>query len=192
MGSVVLERRTRETEGKIDFDPWGQGRIQVSTGIGFLDHMIYALAYHARFNLELRLQGDLEVDDHHTVEDSAILLGSALQEAWSTSPEICRFGDAHAPLDEALARCVVDFSGRPGGWITLGLRRETLGSCASENLEHFLLSLAINSRITLHVDVLRGDNDHHRAEAAFKATALAFKSALAPSDTLLSTKGVLG
>ena len=191
---VTSRRRdTGETSVELRLDLDGSGRADVSTGLRFLDHMLDALARHARLDLTLRCQGDLDVDDHHTVEDCAIVLGGALDELLGERRGITRFGSAYAPLDEALARVVVDLSGRPWPEVDLGLRRERLGTVACENLTHFLQTLAIEGRMALHVDVLRGENDHHRAEAAFKALALALRQALASdgADSIPSTKGVL-
>ncbi|MEM7260436.1 MAG: imidazoleglycerol-phosphate dehydratase [Planctomycetota bacterium] len=162
------------------------------TGIGFLDHLVTALAFHARFDLTLEIDGDLAVDDHHTAEDAALILGRAFGIAWREAPGLRRFASVFAPLDEALARAVVDISGRPGAWIELGLRRESIGAVATENVTHFLQSFAVAAEITLHVDVLRGENDHHRAEAAFKATALALRDAIRrEGEHVPSTKGAL-
>ena len=191
---VTSRRRdTGETSVELRLDLDGSGRTEISTGLRFLDHMLDALARHARLDLTLRCEGDLEVDDHHTVEDCAIVLGSALDELLGERRGITRFGSAYAPLDEALARVVVDLSGRPWPEVDLGLRRERLGAVACENLTHFLQTLAIEGRMALHVDVLRGANDHHRAEAAFKALALALRAALTRdgADAVPSTKGVL-
>lgn len=188
-----IDRETRETRitGRLNLD--GTGEIQIATGIGFLDHMLTSLAFHARWDLAIECRGDLEVDDHHTVEDCALALGEALGLILGDRSGIRRFGTGHAPLDEALARTVVDLSGRPWPEIHLGLTRETLGGLACENLTHFFVSLAMAARCSLHVDVLRGGNDHHRAEAAFKAAALALREALTRSgDGVLSTKGRLG
>jgi len=187
-------RTTRETSVEVELRLDGTGRAEVSTGLGFLDHLLDSLARHARFDLKLRCKGDLHVDDHHVAEDCALALGTALDLALGTEKRgIARFGSAHAPLDEALARAVVDVSGRPCAVIDLGLRREKLGDLSCENIVHFLQSLAIAARLTLHVDVLRGSNDHHRAESAIKATALALKQAVALSgfDDVPSTKGSL-
>lgn len=190
-----ITRRTGETkiEAVVGLD--GTGRAQVATGIGFLDHMVSALAKHSGLDIELSCVGDLEVDDHHTAEDCALALGAALDAALGERRGIVRFGAAYAPLDEALARAVVDLSGRPWPEIDLGLRREMLGSIACENLVHFLQSFAIAGRMTLHVDVLRGANDHHRTEASFKAVAIALREATAiraaAADVVPSTKGVL-
>jgi imidazoleglycerol-phosphate dehydratase len=191
--TAVVERRTSETSIRVGLLLDGTGRAQVETGLGFLDHMLTALAKHARLDLELACEGDLEVDDHHTAEDCALALGRALDEALGERRGIRRFGSAYAPLDEALARAVVDLSGRPWPEVHLGFRRETIGEVATENLTHFLASLATAGRMALHVDVLRGENDHHRAEAAFKALALALRDAVAPDGTgeVPSTKGVL-
>jgi imidazoleglycerol-phosphate dehydratase len=188
-----VSRKTGETEITVALDLDGQGRAEIETGIGFLDHMLTSLARHARFDLRLTCQGDLEIDDHHTVEDCALALGQALDQALGERRGITRFGSAFAPLDEALARAVVDLSGRPCAVIELGLVREMLGELACENIAHFFTSLATTGRLALHLDVLRGANDHHRAEAAFKATALALRQAVRAdgSDQVPSTKGVL-
>ncbi|MCB1883358.1 MAG: imidazoleglycerol-phosphate dehydratase HisB [Geminicoccaceae bacterium] len=190
---VSLERKTAETEIGLTLDLDGAGRSEVSTGLGFLDHMLTALAKHGRFDLDLDCTGDLEVDDHHTVEDCALILGRAFDEALGERRGIRRFAHAYAPLDEALARVVVDLSGRPCPVVEMGFRRERVGDVATENLVHFFRSLAVTGRMALHVDVLRGENDHHRAEAAFKALALALRGAVAKEghDDVPSTKGSL-
>jgi imidazoleglycerol-phosphate dehydratase len=190
---AAVSRKTLETAVEVELSLDGTGRAEVATGIGFLDHMLGALVKHARFDLSLKCQGDLEIDDHHTVEDCGLALGQALDQALGERRGIARFGSAYAPLDEALARAVVDLSGRPCAVIELGLTRETLGTLACENLAHFFLSLATAGRMALHVDLLRGTNDHHRAEAAFKATALALRQAvrLDGPDQVPSTKGML-
>lgn len=192
MRSAELSRVTGETRVDVRLDLDGSGQAEVSTGLGFLDHMLTALTRHAAIDLQITATGDLGVDDHHTVEDCAIVLGRALDQALGDRAGIARFGHAYAPLDESLARAVIDLSGRPWPQVDLGLRRETVGTVSTENLTHFLRSLAIEARMALHVDVLRGDNDHHRAEAAFKAVALALRAALsARGGDVPSTKGVL-
>jgi imidazoleglycerol phosphate dehydratase HisB len=155
--------------------------------------MLTALAKHARLDLDLACKGDLVVDDHHTVEDVALALGQAVDRALGDRRAIRRFAHAYAPLDEALARVVVDLSGRPSAHVAIGFRGERLGAVATENLEHFFRSLAVTGRMALHVDLLKGENDHHRAEAAFKALALALRAAVARDDgsDVPSTKGVL-
>jgi imidazoleglycerol phosphate dehydratase HisB len=191
--TAKIERTTRETtiRGRLELD--GARTISVATGVGFLDHMLTTLAFHAGWDLELECSGDVEVDDHHTAEDCAIALGIAIDTALGDRTGIARFGWAYAPLDESLARAVVDLSGRPWPEIALGLERERLGSLACENIHHFFVSLAMNLRAAVHVDVLRGENNHHRAEAAFKALALALRSAVGPAEAsgVLSTKGSL-
>jgi imidazoleglycerol phosphate dehydratase HisB len=191
--TAVVERATSETRIDVALALDGTGRAQIDTGIGFYDHLLTALAKHARFDLELRCEGDLEVDDHHTVEDVALALGQALDQALGERRGVRRFAHAYAPLDEALARAVVDLSGRPAPVVDLGLGRETIGQLACENVTHAFVSLAMAARMALHVDVLRGANDHHRAEAAMKATALALRQAVASDggDDVPSTKGVL-
>lgn len=200
MGEIIplartarVERQTGETDVRVELVLDGEGHADVETGIGFLDHMLTALAKHGRFDLQLSCEGDLEVDDHHTAEDSALALGTALDKALGERRGIRRFGHAFAPLDEALARVVVDVSGRPSAHVDLGFRRERIGDIATENLTHVFVSLATTARLTLHVDVLKGENDHHRAEAAFKALALALREAVAldGSGAIPSTKGVL-
>ena len=191
---AVIDRRTNETEIAVRLNLDGAGITDVTTGIGFLDHLLDALARHARFDLELTCEGDLHIDDHHTAEDCGLALGTALQQALGPRVGIRRFGYAYAPLDEALARAVVDISGRPLSDLNLGLTRERLGDLSCENIPHVLASLASTAGMTLHVDVLKGENDHHRAEAAFKAVALALRSAVEASgfDDVPSTKGSLG
>lgn len=190
---AILHRKTRETDVQVALDLDGLGKSEVATGVGFLDHMLTTLAFHAGWDLELKCRGDLEVDDHHTAEDCALALGRALDRALGEREGVARFGSAYAPLDEALARAVVDLSGRPWPSVDLGLERQMLGTLAAENVEHVLISLAVSLRAAIHVDVLKGTNDHHRAEAAFKALALALGQALAPAATpgVPSTKGVL-
>jgi imidazoleglycerol-phosphate dehydratase len=189
--AVKVERRSAETEVSVELGLDG-GPVEVRTGVGFLDHMLSTLAYHAGWTLRLACRGDLEVDEHHSVEDCGICLGLALKDCVGALKSPARFGYAYAPLDEALARAVVDLSGRAFCATELGLRGERLGGLSAENLGHFLATFAANAGLTLHVDLLRGENDHHRAEAAFKALALALRSALAErsgGDGRYSTKG---
>eukprot|EP00727_Mastigamoeba_balamuthi_P000261 m51a1_g10231 putative histidinol-phosphate aminotransferase (775) ;mRNA; r:164583-167304 len=173
------ERETAETHivARVALD--GTGACHAATGLGFLDHMLHTLACHSRIDVAVDvLRGDTRVDDHHTVEDAALALGTALDRALGDRRGLRRFGTAFAPLDEALARAVVDVVCRPHAAVDLGLRREALGAVSAENVGHFLRSLATSARVTMHVDVLRGDNDHHRAESAFKALALALRHAV--------------
>lgn len=192
--AAVVHRTTRETDTEVRLTLDGSGHADVASGIGFYDHLLTALARHARLDLSLRCTGDLQVDDHHTVEDCALALGSAIDQALGERRGIRRFGSAFAPLDDALARAVVDCSGRPFADVNLLLRRERLGALACENIPHAVASLATSARLCIHLDVLKGVNDHHQAEAAFKALALALREAVAPSgfDDVPSTKGTLG
>jgi len=191
--STEVTRATRETDVSLTLDLDGTGTARVETGIGFLDHMLTSFALHARFDLVLTCRGDTHVDDHHTAEDCALALGEAVDRALGDRGGIARFGAAHAPLDEALVRAVVDLSGRPFASVDLGLVRESLGALACENVPHFFRSFATRARCALHLDALKGENDHHRTEAAFKAFALALRAAVAPTglERVPSAKGVL-
>jgi imidazoleglycerol phosphate dehydratase HisB len=188
-----IERKTLETEIRLELNLDGQGLSNINTGIGFFDHMLNALTKHSGFDIELECKGDLHVDDHHTVEDCGLALGQAVAKALGDRRGIVRFAHAYAPLDEALARAVVDLSGRPWPSIDLGLKREKIGELSCENIGHFFESFAMTSKMSLHVDVLKGNNDHHRAEAAFKAVAIALKGAVRSDGGagIPSTKGVL-
>lgn len=190
---AAIHRRTNETDISIEINLDGVGSSKVDTGIGFLDHMLTALSKHGRFDLRLSCKGDLEVDDHHTAEDCALALGSAIDQALGERRGIARFGSSFAPMDESLARAVIDLSGRPSPAIDLQLVRDSIGPIACENIIHFFVSLAINLRASVHVDVLRGTNDHHKAEAAFKAMGMALRAAisLTGEDDIPSTKGLL-
>ena len=188
----TTNRETKETKIDIELNLDGTGQVEVSTGIGFMDHMLTALAFHSKMDLKLVCDGDLHIDDHHTAEDCALALGTAIDKALGPRRGIQRFGSAYAPLDEALARTVIDLSGRPWPEIHLGLEREMVGTWACENITHFFQSLAMTLKCSLHVDVIRGTNDHHRAEAAFKSCAKALREALTKtSGDVPSTKGVL-
>ncbi len=186
-------RETGETRVAVTLVLDGTGTATVSTGIGFLDHMVRTLCRYARFDATIQASGDLVVDDHHTAEDVALSLGAAIDQALGERRGINRFGHGYAPLDEALARAVVDLSGRPWPVVELQLQREMLGGLATENVTHFFNSLAIAARASMHIDVIRGKNDHHKAEAAFKALGLALRIAVARdgTDTVPSEKGTL-
>ncbi|CAM9148258.1 unnamed protein product [Chrysoparadoxa australica] len=188
-----VSRRTKETSIDVTVDLDGTGKADISTGIGFLDHMFHALAKHGRLDITLHCKGDLHIDDHHSAEDCALALGEAVDQALGPRSGITRFGNALCPLDEALSRAVVDISSRPHAEIHLDLKREMVGTISTEMLQHVLESFAQTARLTLHVDVLRGSNDHHKSESAFKATALALRKAVSLDATagVPSTKGVL-
>jgi imidazoleglycerol phosphate dehydratase HisB len=189
-----LRRTTKETDVELALDLDGGAAADVETGIGFLDHLLTAFACHGRFGLRVRCRGDLHVDDHHTAEDVALVLGAALDQALGERRGIERFGDALIPMDEALARCAVDLGGRPFAVVNLELRREAIGALATENMSHVVRSLAQAARAAIHLDVLRGENDHHKVEAAFKALGRALRAAVtrtAGASAVPSTKGVL-
>ncbi|KAL2828272.1 Imidazoleglycerol-phosphate dehydratase [Aspergillus cavernicola] len=173
-------------------------QITVSTGIGFLDHMLHALAKHSGWSLAIRAKGDLYIDDHHTTEDTFLALGEAFTSALGARQSLARFGRGDAPLDEALSWAVIDLSSRPWAVINLGFRREKLGDLSTEMITHGLQSFAQAASVTLHVGCTYGDNDHHRAESAFKALAVAIRAACARrvqgevgAGDIVSTKGVL-
>jgi imidazoleglycerol-phosphate dehydratase len=189
-----IARKTRETDIALSLDLDGQGRSRVKTGIGFLDHMLTALATHARFDLSVRCKGDLHVDAHHSVEDVGIALGQALKAALGDKKGIVRFGWSHVPLDEALTRVVVDLSGRP--WLHYGaaFKARQIGALPTELIEDFFWALVDHGRFNLHLDVIRGRNAHHVAETMFKATARALAMATARDPRVTgvpSTKGSL-
>ena len=192
--AATVSRVTKETSITVELDLDGNGNeVDIQSGIGFLDHMLTALGKHARFDLKLHCKGDLHIDDHHTAEDCALALGEAFDQALGERKGIVRFGSALCPLDEALSRSVVDISSRPHAEIHLNLTREKVGQLSCEMIPHVLESFATAARLTLHVDVLRGFNDHHKAESAFKATAVALRLAVTRDDSAFvpSTKGVL-
>jgi imidazoleglycerol-phosphate dehydratase len=188
-------RETRETRIQAEWVLDGSGQADVRTGVGYLDHMLDALARHGLFDLHVRADGDLHVDEHHTVEDVAIALGRALAEALGDGRGIRRMGDATVPLDEALALVAVDLSGRGLATLDIPLRGPRLGQLPTELVPHFFQSLAMEARMTLHVHVLRGENDHHKVEATFKALAKAldWATTIDPrvANVVPSTKGVL-
>jgi imidazoleglycerol phosphate dehydratase HisB len=189
----TLKRKTLETEIAVSVELDGSGRSDIRTGIAFLDHVLAALVRYASMDVTLSCRGDLDVDDHHTAEDCAIALGQAIDQTLGERRGFVRFGFAYAPMDETLARAVVDLSGRPFSVVRLDLKREMLGTLSCENIPHVIASLATALRGAVHIDVLRGENDHHKAEAAFKALGLALQAALARTNSakVPRTKGVL-
>lgn len=192
--AVTVRRTTRETDVTVRVELDGSGSATISTGVGFFDHLLSSLAHHALLDLEISASGDLEVDDHHTVEDVALVLGAALAEALGDRAGIQRFGDASVPMDEAVASAVLDLGGRPYAVVELPFRGERVGALNLQMIEHALGAFARTSGATLH---LRGTgrNDHHLAEAAFKALARALRAAIAPDPRrsgIASTKGAPG
>jgi histidinol-phosphate aminotransferase len=191
---ATSHRQTRETCVSVEIDLDGRGRFRADTGLGFLDHMLAQLAGHGLFDLSIQAQGDLAIDEHHTVEDVAIVLGQALDAALGDRQGIVRMGSAYAPLDEALAHVVVDLSGRPYAIIEAEFSTPRLGAVSTDLLRHFLETVAVHARMCLHARVLYGRNDHHRAEALFKALGRALDAATRLDlrrEGIPSTKGVL-
>lgn len=188
-----LERATKETtiQARLDLD--GPGKAEVSTGIGFFDHMLTAMAVHGGFDLSLSAAGDLHVDGHHTVEDCGIVLGKALAIALGDKSGLSRYGSFWLPMDEALAMAAVDVSGRPFLHYNAAFRNERIGDYETCLTKEFFQALAFNAGITLHINLLYGENDHHGCEAVFKAVGHALEAAVKKNATgdVLSTKGVL-
>ena len=191
---VSVSRSTRETTISVSLDLDGSGQATIETGVGFYDHLIGSLAHHALFDVVIRAEGDLAVDEHHTVEDVALVLGAAFAEALGERAGIRRFGDARVPMDEAVASAVLDIGGRPYAVIELPFRGERVGELPLQLVEHALEAFARTAGATLHVTGT-GRNDHHLAEAAFKALGRALRLACEqdPRRTgVASTKGSLG
>lgn len=188
---VTVRRTTRETEITLTLDLDGSGASAISTGVGFYDHLLGSLAHHGLFDVEIAATGDLEVDDHHTVEDVALVLGAAVAEALGDRSGIARFGDASVPMDESVATAVVDVGGRPYAVIDLPFRGERAGALSLQLVEHVLEAFARTAGATVHVRGT-GRNDHHLAEAAFKALGRALRAACEPDPRrrgVASTKG---
>jgi imidazoleglycerol-phosphate dehydratase len=191
---AAIHRKTRETDVWVELDLDGSGNTAIETGIGFYDHLLGSLAHHGLFDLAVRATGDLEIDDHHTVEDVALVLGSAFAEALGDRAGIVRFGDASVPMDESVASAVVDVGGRPYAVINLPFRGERAGALSLQLVEHALEAFARTSGATVHVSGT-GRNDHHLAEAAFKALGRALRAACEPDPRrrgVASTKGSFG
>ena len=191
---VTVSRKTRETTISTSLDLDGSGLATIETGIGFFDHLLASLAHHGLFDVEIRASGDLAVDEHHTVEDVSLVLGAAFAEALGDRAGIGRFGEARVPMDEALASAVIDIGGRPYAVIDLPFRGERVGELPLQLVEHALEAFARTAGATLHLSGT-GRNDHHLAEAAFKALGRALRVACEPDPRrtgVASTKGALG
>jgi imidazoleglycerol-phosphate dehydratase len=195
MREATITRKTAETEISVEIDLDGSGRYDMKTGVGFFDHMLDQLARHSLVDMKVRCEGDLHIDDHHTVEDVGIALGQALAQALGDKRGIRRYGECLLPMDDALVRAALDLSGRPYLVWNVDLPSAKIGSFDSELVREFFQALSSHGGITLHVDALHGINGHHIAEAAFKAVARALRAAVEPdprkSDAIPSTKGAL-
>ena len=189
-----IERITRETKIKLELNLEGSGKSDVKTGIGFLDHMLDLWTFHSLFNLKLTCKGDLEIDTHHTTEDIALAIGNALDEAVGTKKGIVRYGHSYVPMDESLLRVALDFSGRPDFVFSGEFLQSTIGNLDTQMIRHFFKSLAMSSRMTLHMSILYGINDHHKCEGLFKALGRSLRQAVEIDPRRIgvsSTKGVL-
>src|ERR1700686_3975379 len=189
-----VRRQTKETDVRVKLDLDGHGRSRISTGLPFLDHMLELFAKHGLFDLSVICKGDLEIDDHHSVEDVAIAFGQALRQALGDKAGIKRYGEAYVPMDEALCRTVIDLSGRFYLVYEVKTRRQQIGNFSVELAEHFWRSFAETAKFNLHIDCLRGRNTHHILEGTFKSTARALRQAVerdARVRGVLSTKGSL-
>ncbi len=193
--TAEVSRQTAETKITVKVDLDGSGRSGLRTGIGFFDHMLDQIARHALLDLEVMADGDLHVDGHHTVEDVGIAFGQAVHKAVGDKAGIRRYGHAYVPLDEALSRVVIDFSGRPGLVMNVPFNSGMIGTFDSQLAHEFFQAFANHAFVTLHIDNLRGENAHHQAETVFKAFARALRSALEldprSAGTVPSTKGTL-
>ena len=195
MRTATVQRTTKETDIAIAVNLDGTGDYSVSTGIGFLDHMVEQLSRHSLIDITMTVKGDLHIDQHHTVEDSALALGEAIAKALGDKRGIARYGEAHAPMDETLTRCALDISGRPYCVYKSGFSQPRLGEMDTELLPHWFASFAQAAGITLHLETLYGENNHHIAESSYKALARALRQAVEidprKGDAIPSTKGVL-
>ena len=194
MRSAKITRTTKETDiiAKLNID--GESKIDIDTGIGFFDHMLTALAVHAGWDLTLKCKGDLYVDSHHTIEDCGITLGQALNEILNDKSGIMRYGNAAIPMDETLVSAAIDISGRPYCVFNCDFTYQKIGEMDTQMVEEFFKAFSFNAKITMHINLMYGTNDHHKAEACFKAVAHAIKQALSKNvdnTTVLSSKGML-
>ena len=195
MRRATVERKTNETAIRVEVDLDGTGQAEISTGVGFFDHMLDQIARHALFDLKVEAKGDLHIDDHHTVEDTGIALGQAIREALSDKRGVVRYADCHLAMDEALTRVALDFSGRPFLVFRTAFSTGKIGTFDTQLVREFFQALAIHSAMTLHVETLYGLNDHHIAESCFKGVARAMRQAVSlderTRDRIPSTKGSL-
>jgi imidazoleglycerol-phosphate dehydratase len=191
-----VTRKTKETDIAVEVAIDGTGRSDISTGIGFLDHMLDLLARHSRMDITVRAKGDLHIDDHHTAEDVGIALGQAVKQALGDMKGITRYADVHLPMDEALTRVAVDVSGRPFLVFKVKFASDKIGTFDTQLVNEWFQAFAMNAGITLHVETLYGSNDHHISESCYKGLARALRTAFAidpkAANEIPSTKGSLG
>ena len=196
MRTGAVKRKTKETDVEVAIDLDGTGASSISTGIGFLDHMLDLLARHSRIDITAKAKGDLHIDDHHTAEDVGIALGQAFKQALGDMKGITRYADVHLPMEEALTRVAIDISGRPFLVFKVAFKHHKIGTFDTELVNEWFQAFAMNAGITLHVETLYGSNDHHISESCFKGLARALRAAIAvdprAKDEIPSTKGSLG
>ena len=192
MRTAKVERKTNETDILVEINLGGTGKSKIDTGTGFLDHMLHLMAFHGSFDLKVICRGDLYVDDHHSVEDIGIALGQGFSKALGDRKGIRRYSSLHIPMDEALCLAAVDISSRPYLIFNVDFEGEKLGNMSTQCFKEFFRAFAFNAGITLHINLLYGENDHHKIEAVFKAFARAMREASqVVSDNIPSSKGVL-
>ncbi|MED5435635.1 MAG: imidazoleglycerol-phosphate dehydratase HisB [SAR324 cluster bacterium] len=192
--AAKIECKTKETAIKLELNLDGSGKTNIKSGIGFLDHMLDLWAFHGMFDLKLKCDGDLEIDTHHTTEDIALALGRALAEAVGEKKGIFRYGHSYVPMDESLIRAALDLSGRPEFVFHGEFTQPTIGYLDTQMITHFFKSLAVSARMTLHLSILYGINDHHKCEGMFKSVGRALRSAVELDlrrKDVVSTKGTL-
>lgn len=194
MRTAEIERKTKETDITVRINLDGSGKTEIGTGVGFLDHMLTLFAVHGFFDLTVRAQGDTQVDDHHTVEDIAICLGQAIRESLGDKAGICRYAHSYVPMDETLVRVCMDLSNRSYLHFAVAMPDRKVGRFDTSLAKEFMRALVLHSGMTLHVDLLHGENTHHIIEAVFKALGRALARAAQRDDRLrghLSSKGTL-
>lgn len=192
MRKAKIDRDTLETKISLDLNIDGSGKIDIKSGIGFFDHMLKAMAFYAKFDLRVECDGDLEVDTHHTVEDIGLTLGAAFKEALGDKKGITRFASPIIPMDESLVLVAIDISNRPFLVENLSFTCDKIGDMETQSFKEFFHGFAMAAGITIHIDVMRGQNDHHKIEAVFKALGRAIREAIVIVGTeVVSTKGVL-
>jgi len=192
MRGSTISRTTKETAISLSLNLDGTGKSNISTGIGFLDHMLTLFSFHSGIDLTVECNGDIQVDDHHTTEDIGLALGQALLEALGDKKGLNRYGSSYVPMDETLVRVVVDFSGRPYLVYNAKIEREKVGMLDTQNVKEFFKSVSNEAKMNCHMEVLYGENDHHKIEALFKAFGRSVREACEiVSNEIPSTKGVL-
>lgn len=196
MRTAVITRETKETRIKLELNLDGTGSCRISTGVGMFDHMLEQIGKHGRFDLEIEASGDLHVDEHHTIEDVGMVLGQAISQALGDRSGIVRMGHAVVPMDESLAMVAVDLSGRGYAVVDASFEKEYINELPTDLIKHFFESVAIEGRFNLHAKLMAGENDHHKAEAMFKALARALDEGTMIDDRIIdqipSTKGTIG